>query len=56
MIGEIGVVYQKDVLKKALDEPVTYPQNAAASRNRFAAFLLSPNHLLFHLSAASRIG
>jgi hypothetical protein len=56
--GETGILYQKDVMKKALDEPVSCPQNAGASRNIFAALLLllSPNHLLPHPSTAGRIG
>jgi hypothetical protein len=33
--GTAGVVFQVRLLKKALDETVSYPQNARASRNVF---------------------
>jgi hypothetical protein len=36
-----GVVFQVRLLKKALDETVSYPQNAGAPRNVLVAFLHS---------------
>ena len=48
-----GIVCQAQLLKKALDERVSFPQNARALRNVLAAFLLSSEPFPHHFSIAS---
>jgi len=51
--GKAGVVCQTRLLKKALDETVSCPQNARASRNVLVAFLYSLSEFPRHFSSAS---
>jgi len=51
--GKSGSVFQVRLLKKALDETVSYPQNARAPRNVLVAFLHSFKRFPRHFSSAS---